>query len=62
MFFFPLDCSQQRWQFRFTLRDSPDDYINVSCWGGETFVNNISKSFKIGDSGIISRFRFLIIS
>lgn len=42
--------SQKRWQLSFTLRDSIVDFINVSCWGGELFINDISKSFKIGDA------------
>ncbi|XP_077980792.1 meiosis-specific with OB domain-containing protein-like [Glandiceps talaboti] len=33
----------------FTLRYSPSDYINASCWGSESHINELGQSFKIGD-------------
>eukprot|EP00112_Aurelia_sp_Birch-Aquarium-sp1_P009119 Seg2024.6 transcript_id=Seg2024.6/GoldUCD/mRNA.D3Y31 product="Meiosis-specific with OB domain-containing protein" protein_id=Seg2024.6/GoldUCD/D3Y31 len=41
--------SQMRWLLNFTIRDSPEDFINISCWGGGTFINDLAKSFRIGD-------------
>ncbi|XP_072043254.1 meiosis-specific with OB domain-containing protein-like [Amphiura filiformis] len=33
----------------FTLRDSPVDFINVSCWGTDSFISDLNRKFKIGD-------------
>lgn len=38
-----------RYSLGFTLRDSPTDFVNVTCWGNDTFINDIAKSFKIND-------------
>lgn len=35
----------------FTLRDSPEDYINISCWGRKSFIDDLARKFKIGDVG-----------
>eukprot|EP00794_Sanderia_malayensis_P009098 gene9098-10069_t len=43
------DPNQLRWQLKFTIRDSINDFINVCCWGGDAFVNDLSRSYKIGD-------------
>jgi len=37
----------------FTLRDSPDCFINVSCWGGEQHVTGLASQFHIGHIGEI---------
>lgn len=39
----------ERSKFTFTLRDSPSDYINVTCWGSEGHIRKTSDSFKICD-------------
>ncbi|XP_070580166.1 meiosis-specific with OB domain-containing protein-like isoform X2 [Ptychodera flava] len=35
--------------FSFTLRDSPSEFINATCWGSENHIVELSRSFKIGD-------------
>jgi len=35
----------------FTIRDSPDCFINVSCWGGEQHVTCLASQFHIGHVG-----------
>nr|XP_054763159.1 meiosis-specific with OB domain-containing protein-like [Lytechinus pictus] len=35
--------------FGFTLRDSPVDFINASCWGSSEHVLELSNKFRIGD-------------
>ena len=35
-------------QLNFVLRDTPNDFINVSCWGSENFIGTLSDSFYIG--------------
>lgn len=37
--------------WNFTLRDSIHDYINVTCWGSDEFVNYLSANFKVKDVG-----------
>eukprot|EP00117_Sycon_ciliatum_P008207 scpid33659/ scgid11011/ Uncharacterized protein C16orf73 homolog len=39
----------ERCCFTFTLRDSPVDYINITCWGSSQYINNLSKQFKLND-------------
>ncbi|XP_031555917.1 meiosis-specific with OB domain-containing protein-like [Actinia tenebrosa] len=38
-----------RSHLHFTLRDTPTDFINVSCWGSNTHISNLAKAFKIND-------------
>ncbi|XP_077407881.1 meiosis-specific with OB domain-containing protein [Vanacampus margaritifer] len=38
-----------RFTFGFTIRDSPDAFINVSAWGNDGYINGMSNSFSIGD-------------
>ena len=38
----------------FTLRDSPTDFVNATCWGNGPFINDIAKSFKINDVGMFA--------
>ncbi|XP_078467077.1 meiosis-specific with OB domain-containing protein [Lampetra planeri] len=40
---------KERFTFDFVLRDSPNYFINVECWGDDTFIHNLSRSFKIGE-------------
>ncbi|XP_054288214.1 meiosis-specific with OB domain-containing protein [Macrosteles quadrilineatus] len=35
--------------WNFTLRDSPAHYINVSFWGSPEFMENMARTFHIGD-------------
>eukprot|EP00731_Ephydatia_muelleri_P029149 Em0020g793a len=39
----------QRFNFSFTVRDSPSDYINITCWGSEMHIKKIFQTFKICD-------------
>ena len=48
---FRLDPGTERYSLGFTLRDSPTDFVNVTCWGTETFIMGIAKSFKLNDIG-----------
>ena len=32
-----------------TIRDSPSDYINVTCWGSEDYIMELNSAFKILD-------------
>ena len=50
MFLF-LDPGNERFKCTFTIRDSPSDFINVTCWGSEEFIRKIHTSFKICDVG-----------
>lgn len=49
--FFFVDPGSERYTLSFTLRDSPTDYVNVTCWGNGTFIKDLAKSFKINDVG-----------
>ena len=40
-----------RYKFAFTMRDSPSDYVNVTCWGSEAYIRSLVDSFKICDVG-----------
>lgn len=31
----------------FVLRDSKIDYINVACWGGKTFLDDICSKIQV---------------
>lgn len=39
----------ERYVLGFTLRDSPNDTINITCWGDEHDVHKISSKFQIMD-------------
>ena len=63
------DPGSDRSVFGFTLRDSPMDFINASCWGSCEHVMGISKKFCIGDSGMqyacmhhMNKFKTLLLS
>ncbi|XP_030019127.1 meiosis-specific with OB domain-containing protein [Sphaeramia orbicularis] len=38
-----------RYTFGFTIRDSPNFFINVTAWGNSGYINGLSSSFNIGD-------------
>ncbi|KAK7918976.1 hypothetical protein WMY93_010260 [Mugilogobius chulae] len=40
---------EERHTFGFTIRDSPDFFINVSAWGNAVYINTLINSFSIGD-------------
>ncbi|XP_067431815.1 meiosis-specific with OB domain-containing protein isoform X1 [Thunnus thynnus] len=42
-----------RFTFGFTIKDSPDFFINVTAWGNDGYINGLSNSFSIGDCVII---------
>lgn len=45
------------------MRDSPSDYINITCWGSEMYVRSLVDSFKISDVGethLITRYTVYI--
>ncbi|KAM6951565.1 meiosis-specific with OB domain-containing protein [Aplochiton taeniatus] len=42
-----------RFTFSFTIKDSPEYFINVSSWGTDGYVNGLANSFSIGDCVII---------
>jgi len=46
-----VDPGSEKYHFFFTLRDSPTDFVNVNCWGSETFIKNLANSFKLNDVG-----------
>ncbi|XP_034240920.1 meiosis-specific with OB domain-containing protein [Thrips palmi] len=43
--------------WNFTLRDSPEDYINVTVWGSPAFIENCSEEFHIGDVVSVTKAR-----
>ena len=45
------DPGSDRYKFTFTLRDSPADYINATCWGSQEYIKQLHSSFKICDVG-----------
>ena len=50
--FLLADPGSEKCHFFFTLRDTSIDFINVNCWGSETFINNLANSFRINDVGM----------
>lgn len=51
IFIWIADVGTDRYTFGFTLRDSPDFFINVSVWGSEGYVAALSGSISVGDCG-----------
>ena len=47
----PVDPSAERYVLSFTVRDSPVDFINVSCWGGQHFITDLADKLGIGQIG-----------
>lgn len=37
--------------FSFTIRDSPEDVVNISVWGSNDYTRHLYNDFKIGDVG-----------
>jgi len=40
----------ERWRLSFTVRDTPRDWVSVTCWGEESWTSRISESFVVGDA------------
>lgn len=49
---FNIDPGTNRYSLGFTVRDSPTDYVNVTCWGSGSFIKDVAQSFKINDIGM----------
>ncbi|KAJ8413662.1 hypothetical protein AAFF_G00081690 [Aldrovandia affinis] len=47
------NIGSERFTFSFTIKDSPDHFINVSSWGREDYIHGLSNSFRTGDCAII---------
>ncbi|KAK1793888.1 hypothetical protein P4O66_010806, partial [Electrophorus voltai] len=47
------DVGSERFTFSFTIKDSPDHFINVSSWGKEEYIQGLCSHFRIGDCVII---------
>lgn len=47
--------------WNFTLRDSPNDTINVSWWGTWDKALNLCSIFAIGDVGLFFGFSWLFL-
>lgn len=43
--------NRDRAVWKFTFRDSPQDYINVTCWGEKSYVFELCNKFQVGDVG-----------
>ncbi|XP_061910907.1 meiosis-specific with OB domain-containing protein [Entelurus aequoreus] len=43
------NVGMERFTFRFTIKDSPDFFINVTAWGNDGYINGLYGSFSIGD-------------
>ncbi|XP_070708378.1 meiosis-specific with OB domain-containing protein [Pempheris klunzingeri] len=42
-----------RFTFGFSVKDSPDFFINVTAWGNDGYINGLSGSFSVGDCVVI---------
>ncbi|KAK5905674.1 hypothetical protein CgunFtcFv8_001607 [Champsocephalus gunnari] len=42
-----------RFTFGFTIKDSPEFFVNVTAWGNDLYVNGLSNSFSTGDCVIV---------
>ncbi|XP_048027069.1 LOW QUALITY PROTEIN: meiosis-specific with OB domain-containing protein [Megalobrama amblycephala] len=47
------NVGSERFTFSFTIKDSPEHFINVSAWGNGEYVQGLSSRFQIGDCVII---------
>ncbi|XP_061822159.1 meiosis-specific with OB domain-containing protein isoform X2 [Nerophis lumbriciformis] len=43
------NVGMERFTFGFTIKDSPDFFINVTAWGNDGYINGLYGSFSIGD-------------
>ncbi|XP_077057218.1 meiosis-specific with OB domain-containing protein [Siphateles boraxobius] len=47
------NVGSERFTFSFTVKDSPEHFINVSAWGNEEYIQGLSSRFQIGDCVVI---------
>lgn len=47
----PKKLPDERAVWNFTLRDSPQDYINVACWSRKESISLLNEKFQVGDVG-----------
>ncbi|XP_034716312.1 meiosis-specific with OB domain-containing protein [Etheostoma cragini] len=47
------NIGEDRFTFSFTIKDSPDFFINVTSWGNDGYINGLSGSFSTGDCVIV---------
>ncbi|KPP72282.1 hypothetical protein Z043_108730, partial [Scleropages formosus] len=47
------DIGSERYTFSFTVKDSPDYFINASFWGTGDYIHTMSSLFRIGDCVMI---------
>ncbi|XP_066522688.1 meiosis-specific with OB domain-containing protein [Hoplias malabaricus] len=47
------NVGSERFTFGFTIKDTPDHFINVSAWGKEEYVLGLCSRFKVGDCVVI---------
>uniref|UniRef100_A0A8C1JF47 Meiosis-specific with OB domain-containing protein-like n=1 Tax=Cyprinus carpio TaxID=7962 RepID=A0A8C1JF47_CYPCA len=47
------NAGSERFTFSFTIKDSPEHFINVSAWGNEAYIQGLSSRFQIGDCVVI---------
>uniref|UniRef100_UPI0037E974CF meiosis-specific with OB domain-containing protein n=1 Tax=Semicossyphus pulcher TaxID=241346 RepID=UPI0037E974CF len=47
------NIGEDRYTFSFTVKDSPDFFVNVTAWGHDAYVIGLSNSFSIGDCVVI---------
>uniref|UniRef100_A0A671RDD2 Meiosis-specific with OB domain-containing protein-like n=1 Tax=Sinocyclocheilus anshuiensis TaxID=1608454 RepID=A0A671RDD2_9TELE len=47
------NVGSERFTFSFTIKDSPEHFINVSAWGNEEYIQGLSSRFQIGDCVVI---------
>ncbi|XP_074518865.1 meiosis-specific with OB domain-containing protein [Halichoeres trimaculatus] len=43
------NIGEDRYTFGFTVKDSPDFFINVTAWGHDAYIIGLSNSFNVGD-------------
>ena len=43
------NAGQFRYSHSFTIRDTADDFVNVTCWGNEAYIENIAQMFRVGE-------------
>ncbi|KAM9837988.1 meiosis-specific with OB domain-containing protein [Aulostomus maculatus] len=43
------NAGMDRFTFGFTIRDSPEFFINVTAWGNDGYINGLSNSLTVGD-------------
>lgn len=46
-----LTDNKEKSVFSFTIRDSPEDVVNISVWGSNDYTTRLYNDFKIGDVG-----------